>query len=96
MGALGGYGYMSPFYSQPPYLVQPPQQQSAEHQPMGKPQSAMPAIVQDYQKINKEPPLDLMTKPPQSNDALAPPKESAGTGPPSSQNKFMNNYYPYK
>ena len=81
LGPLGGFG-MYPFYSQPPYLVQPP---PSEHSNMGKSQSQPPpgsippvGMVQDYNKI-KEPPLDLMTKPSQSqNDTQSSSKDNIG------------------
>lgn len=87
LGPLGGYG-IYPFYTtQPPYPYPP------DHTNINKSGSqSLSSAGQDYNKV-KEPPLDLMTKPP-SSESLAPPKES-NTGPPAPQSKFMSNYYPY-
>lgn len=101
MSPMGAYSSMYPFYPQQQYMVPP------DHQ--GPPKQLQPG--NDYNK-SKDPPLDLMTKPPQQQNQQQPLDGSvkdSSAGPtqghhnsgnmlpnPMQPTKPMSHYYPFK
>lgn len=96
LGPMSGYG-MYPFYTQSQYMLPPDHQQNKG--PISQSQLATQSVPGDYSNKNKEPPLDLMNKPPSShgNESSIGPGIKEGNGPPPTQpNKIMPHYYSYK